>query len=162
MLQNAYEMVLSPKFSVFSRIKKFLFLKLETFHIGKKIENWRRTGSSRNILQSFFWKPFLQKVELLGSCLLSFRQPEWRTENHPRKRWVFLPIVCQYCLRLVKLGYVRKTALKTHIFSSGLLEGSFVNTNGIVASSSPKTFRQKSKLLLKIWKNLEKKNSRQN
>ena len=52
-----------------------------------------------------------------------------------------------------QLVHVRKTALNTHIFSSGHLEGSFVNINGSVAATAPKTFRQKSKLLLE---NLEK------
>ena len=51
-----------------------------------------------------------------------------------------------------QLVHVWKTALKTHSFSSGHLEGSFVNINGNVAATGPKTFRQKSKLL----ENLEK------
>ena len=90
-----------PNLAFFLALKGF-FSKIRNFSHWKKIENWRRTGSSRNMLQSFFWKPFSQKVELLGSCLLSFRQPEWRTENHPRKRWLFLPIVCQFCSRLAE------------------------------------------------------------
>ena len=44
LLQNAYEMVLSPKYSVFSRIKRFYFKNLGTFSFLIKIEYWRRKG----------------------------------------------------------------------------------------------------------------------
>ena len=82
-------------------------------------------------------------------------------KNHPRKRWVFLPIACQFCPRLAEVRSWLENSFENPHFSSGHLEGSFVNNNVKVAAISQETFRRKSKFLLKIRKKLEEKNSRE-
>ena len=159
LLKNAYEMVLSRKYSVFSRIKRFYFEKIGTFYFLKK-ENWRRRGFSRTILHFFFWKAWFQKLELLGSCLFSFCHFEWLKEKHLRKRWPFQTIVCHFRQSSADTRSWFQNSFENPEFSSRRIESSFVNNNGNVATTSHKTFRQKFKLLVKIWKKIRKKFSR--
>ena len=74
-------------------------------------------------------------------------------QNSHAKDGSFYPLFANFVHVSPKFIHVWKTALKTLMYSSGHLEGSFVNINGNVAAISARTFRQKSKLLLE---NLEK------
>ena len=98
-----------------------------------------------------FWGWSCLAAVSLVSAILSY----WK--KIIQARWVFLPIVCHSRQSSADTRSWFQNSFENPQFSSGQTESSFVKNNANVATTSHKTFRQKFKLLVKIWKKIKKK-----